>query len=356
MALLLGVGALVPAIQAIIHFLTQSKSGPSAFANSLSFFVQRIIERTLELNFTIYDWAVTAMSFFLVGAGIFLKVREQDATNAAPTVVTFGENSPGIVQGDFKISQTIVQEYRVSQTKTWRELSTFADIRHRSVRTHEAGWTRNLCESLIETSDRYEKFVFLVWKEFDQLRGQSVVIYHVVCHKSQFIHALGKKRTATLNMLIKVATARFSKRLRKKIEREMEKAGDPLSSWEIEGDADSRYFNNVTAIEVEIDPTTRKLQLNMDKQKSLKPQDYENHLQSTSEFLKFFAAIDSSAGIDWYGEVGWFMDDYSIQKAFVDLLDGNGILLRNVRVNAHDEEDWDYVNLAYDAEVRGYSE
>ena len=37
-------------------------------------------------------------------------------------IETHGNLSPGIVHGDFKVNQTIVQQYHPTQTKRWRPL------------------------------------------------------------------------------------------------------------------------------------------------------------------------------------------------------------------------------------------
>jgi hypothetical protein len=82
---------------------------------------------------------------------------------------------------------------------------------------------------------------------------------------------------------------------------------------------------------------------------STNPVDYPNQMTRTSELLSFVAAhLNESIAIVNFDYV---FRSYPLFKLMLELLDHHGITIENIRCDAANPEEWDYVNTAIDQEV-----
>lgn len=88
---------------------------------------------------------------------------------------------------------------------------------------------------------------------------------------------------------------------------------------------------------------------------SLDPKDYPNQLKSTSDLLSLIGTYANAKGIVAGGDIGWAVNNYSLMKLTVAMLD-HKLNLGNIVVNVDDPEEWDYKNGEFDEEIRIFEE
>lgn len=303
--------------------------------------------------------------FLLFVAGFFpvhrARGEQLKETSTGIAITTHGDNSPGIVHGDFTISRQIVQEYKVSKKKRWRKIPTIGYPIPNLSETSVARYFRHLFEALAVV-DSYESFTVLLWLRPPETDDPCPVIYSLSGNE-QVLERLVGSRKQELKWHEKFEKAGKPERMRRKEARRIESSPDLLEGWDIESDVRTGQLSNFPLpLRCTVDPARRTLSVvnstmpesEKEKWAELDAGNYEQHLTTTSEMLRFVAAVRSRGGIKVFPEVGWLFEEYSLSKMLISVMDGE-FNYGNIRINKDDDEEWDYVNLKYDKEVRGYA-
>lgn len=294
---------------------------------------------------------VAVIGFF--GIWISRNKSEDKPRNSAINVVTHGPNSPGIVYGNVVINQTIIKQYTETHKKTWRELSFFTYAAQKNT-MHERGWGENVFKAAIEAFDEKTKFVFLAWSSESIIDGNPVMQYHTASSKSDFIDCQTRLRHEALSFISKMKKDIASgRRTRDEVQVVADALPNVLSGWDISGDF-GPPLKGFTPVECSVDPIKRTVRMNQLSTSSLDPDDYKNDIGTTSEFFKYFAAVENSGPIAQLGDLETFFGagNYRLQKLLTAMLDEGAIALSRLRVSSLEDEEWDYINLNYDLEVK----
>jgi hypothetical protein len=51
------------------------------------------------------------------------------------------------------------------------------------------------------------------------------------------------------------------------------------------------------------------------------------------------------------GDIGWASNNYPLLKLVIKFMDDRSINVGDIRFNANDDEEWDYLNGSFDAEI-----
>ncbi len=270
------------------------------------------------------------------------------------TVTTSGDQSPGLVQGNYVINQTIVNEYKEARGKRWREISVGKWSIQSDIKDRQKLWLHNVCEALLTTfGDEYQDFVFLFSVYDVDLEGVPAKVYQMLSHKAAFTGTVVNLRMAHVQKLIAAGDAADPDAAKAKLIEELQQAEDPLKSWTVVPNIVES--GDLTPVRCIYEPEFKRITLESVAEGSLNPVNYPDHLSRTSECLIFVAAA-LQAVVSYMGDTAWYANHYSLQKMAVDLLDTGRIDFDRLRVNMDDDEDWDYVNPEYDAEVGRYSQ
>lgn len=280
-------------------------------------------------------------------------VGRGDPNAGSIQVMTDGDQSLGIVQGNFVINQTIVHEYKESKKKHWRKLSVGNWPFQSEIPKPQGLWLHDVCEALqIAFAERYQNFTFLLSLTDKESEGVQLKLFQIISHKARFAAALKDLREAHLRKIFAAPEAADWDSARSKLYKKIINEADPLESWNVKAKIAMR--DDLVAVRCIYEPEFKRIQLESLSGHSLDPGEYPEHLSCTSECLIFVATTlrNESAYI---GDIRWYADDYRLQKMIVDQMDKGTIDISRLRVNTEDDEDWDYVNPEYDAEIRGYS-
>ena len=126
----------------------------------------------------------------------------------------------------------------------------------------------------------------------------------------------------------------------------------PLAGWTIAGSVD--FSARPIALDICYEPDVRRVSIQTSEHQSTNPADYADHASATSELLQLLCAL-LNANFVHIGDIGWYIDNYHLMKVCMYYLDRRALDLSLIRINADDDEQWDYVNVDLDAEIKGYS-
>lgn len=297
-----------------------------------------------------WDSFVAFLALLAIFAGLFY--TKAKPTQGSIEIRTYGNSSPGIVQGDFVINQTTVNQYREVQRKNWRPLAVgrWATLAEVSEENSLSLLSSDMADALHETygNKGYTAFTALLSGTLSKRKGHTVRVYEVTCHKAPFCNALEHSRREYLARLKAAKQRGHHEQEKQKILDEL--ASSPLQGWRIESEL--LTGKTLQAVNLRLDPDAKHIAIKCFRNSSTNLAEYPEHLRRTSELLEWLAATLTTKVVD-LGDVQWLMENYRMQKLLFNLLDNKVLYPAKIRVNVTDDEEWDYVNPKWDAEVRG---
>lgn len=257
---------------------------------------------------------------------------------------TFGNQSPGQVHGDYKVTQTIINQYAITQSKKWRPLEVINYPPRADVEKYRLNYLFQIAYFLYRVSDGIYKDFTALFAARRANEENNLPIYTLISHHFGMI---GKMRSVW--SLLWDSNIPESDRMseQRKINDEMDNfAKEYKIKFENPIFADTyvpwRFIYN---------PDEREVIISTPDKRSLSLFDYQNKLRTTSEILTFLAA--------WRQVPAGFIEGveiieqiYPLKKLFIRLLDTRAYDLNNILVNVHDSEEWDYLNPDFDKEIQ----
>ena len=293
------------------------------------------------------------------------KTQKLDSTRPTPSappnvqissINTTGPNSPGIVLGNLVINQTIVEQYKRTRKKQWRQLGIglyriFASIKTDTVLEMFTSTVTDALYAVYKDSG-YSKFTALLTITNEPIKNSTIAVYRLVSHKVRFcqrvqeIHEKSLRRAATERQ-----QGNYEKE-KNRMSKEWEES--PLRQWDISFEVDKVAVQQiVTPLQITFDSDNKCIRIESPKNVSTKIKDYPDHLERTSELLTWAAAIEDSRVFD-LGDVGWLLENYRLQKLVTGIAEHSFFDFNKVQVNVDDDEEWDYLNPSLDEDVMKY--
>ena len=267
-------------------------------------------------------------------------------------IETSGNYSPGIVQSDYQITQTIVNQYNNSKRKRWKKLGLFVYPMANLELDMRVAFLRFLLPHFYQAfkNSGYTNFVSIACQTSVPFNnGGSVIGYKLFSQQANFIGILKKS-------LKKLRDSTVSLEKRKNYQDTLDQIGEYLiKNWELDVEVQFLQYNDtVFPIEFIYDPEEYKIQITTPSVISSDPANYPEKGRTTSEFLTIVAAhqLDEICTIQDYKCIDTF---YPLEKFFMAVLDTGAINTGNIRVNVEDCEEYDYINNEYDIEVQSYN-
>jgi len=260
-------------------------------------------------------------------------------------IETQGNYSPGIVEGDFKVTQTVINNYTSSKRKRWKKLDKFffpaiSDDTEEQRRNYIAYLVVHLHRVFKDLG--YTSFVNLFCvgeSEPGDLPG-----YFLLSNQTKFVGEIKQSRKFILNPSIALES-------RKEYQELINKDLRDLSNWSI--DVKILFTIDLSPLEFIYNPDAHKIRIATRTDISSDPTEYPEKVKTTSEFLKFISSLAKSQIIicqDW----ACIESYYPLYKFYMYFMDNQSYNIDNIRVNVEDCEEWDYINTDFDVEVQKY--
>lgn len=269
-------------------------------------------------------------------------------------VLTSGDNSPGIVFGNYTINQQVVQRYeKVRRSKRWRPLSIARwPVPHGFDRGKAATLiTSNMAAAAYQTllHSGYVEFTTVLIAPNSSNSGK-IDDYVIISHKAGFCGTIEKNHFALLKLLKLLPQQRKEYEAEKaRISREWEES--PFRAWAVTRSLDDKQ---IQALTVRFNPEFHEVDIAPPKNVSANIADYPQHLATTSELLQWIA-IALESPVVFAGNAGWLNENPALMKLMIDLLDKKAFEWDKVQVNIADDEEWDYLSPQLEAEMKGFT-
>lgn len=276
------------------------------------------------------------------------KLAEQNALNEVEgglKIETQGF-SPGFVHGDFKINQTIINNYNTSKRRHWRKLGTFGY----PIVSYEKDPRMRFLKFLLFHLPRafkdsgYVSFISLVLPTHITVKDEILLRYLLFSPQTKYTGLLRRSWKYLHTNSIPIED-------RQKYQESLNKEGsDQIDSW----DLSVKFLEGIFPIELIYDPDEHKMSIGTPSIISSDPADYPDKVRTTSEFLTFVSSIPDNSVIGWE-DAECILSYYPLAKFCMNLLDNQKYSLDDIRINDEDYEEYDYINNEYDVEVQRYS-
>lgn len=280
----------------------------------------------------------------------------QGQNDGAPPnrVVTTGDFSPGVVHGNYNVTQTIVRQYEQARRKTWRKLgeASFPLLRESADSKDQLWRTLSLAAALTFHQRAFTQFTFIVFKNVREAEGSNFPVYTLLTSQFAFCATANKLYEWLMRSLIEWKNSGASAEARAEIENQWQLQHAPVIDWSLTGDV--AIATGWNAVQCSCDAATKTCDFSSLKTHSMDPADYPDHLRTTTDLLHYIVSAFNTEL--WFaGDIGWYEANYSLMKLWVELVDHKAITFSNIRINADDAEEWDYLNGAFDTEVRRFA-
>ena len=278
---------------------------------------------------------------------------------SALSIGTSGNFSPGFVARDYvvnhnekiEITQATVKQEAATKRKTWRELDATLFPSINETPAANAVIFETFLMTMVEMFERmpYTEFILLVNQREITTGEKKLPAYTVLCYQPGFCSNAHRKYRKFVDLYLAWKDASKNPENRAAIERERLQQGAILEGWtrNIEF-PDSFHWLPIRCV---CDSIGRTLTLTASTDFSVNLASYPDHLATTKELMLFIGSRANISGAAVMGDIGWIGGNYSLQKLVVAMMDGK-LDLKNIRVNADDSNEWDYVNGEFDEEVR----
>lgn len=273
-------------------------------------------------------------------------------------IETHGNQSPGYVQGDFIVNQTIVNQRNDTQRKQWRTLDevdypAIVDDEDRRLK-YSAQLALHLHRAFKgEGYKRFTSFMSVRSKEFQGLKkaqGLDSGIIPVYCLITQQAKLSGELRKSWKTLWNTSLPAAERQGYQDALNLEF---NELYKSWAF--DIRPPFADSLIACQFVYDPDSKRISIGPPPVVSTTPSEYPDKIRTTSELLSFLFAVTQSPLIN-FGDIGWVKSHYPLFKLSLELLDNRSWMLEKIRINSGDPEDWDYINTSADDEVKRYEQ
>ena len=268
-------------------------------------------------------------------------------------ISTKGDYSPGIVQRDFIVNQTIVQEHKkASKRKNWRSLETVIFPLLRESEHSREVFLMDLAFALdqIFQNKGYVKFNAIFRMQTIIHQDQERPYYELKTHQASFgsrVERNYNKFLQTIEHLKSTLPIQEAKqKMRQLITNERREF---QAKWRIQ--LDVGFSNHWVPIELIYDPETVRISIRSIDTPSINFGEYADSITTSSEMLCFVAAASRTV-FGFFGDLIWLEGNYPLLKLNIDILDNRSINFDNIRINVDDVEEWDYINKSFDEEVK----
>lgn len=269
--------------------------------------------------------------------------------NDADRITTHGDLSPGAVGGDYKVTQTIVNQRAEARRKTWRMLD---EIDYPALVDDEDRRTKYTLQLALQLHRTFQSEGYTAFTSFLSLReapipeiDQKTPVYCLVTHRAEFSGALRHSWKFLHNPTIpKEKKQAHQDELNAQI-------GELLQTWSF--DLRPPFAERLVATQFTYDPDSRRIAIGPPPHMSTAPDSFPDNVRTTSELLAFLSAVTGNPMV-YLGDTECITSHYPLFKLAIALLDNKAWQLECLRVNADDPEEWDYINPAADAEVGRY--
>ena len=266
---------------------------------------------------------------------------------------TSGNQSPGIVKGDFTINQTIINNYNLNLKKKWRKLD---EVSFPAIKDDEDKRIKYLAQLVVHLHRAFKNDGYIEFSGFHQIRmhefsnikehykidSDIAPTYWFISHQTKFIGELRKSGSYYWNREISLDKRKLY----------LEEIGEEIdylfNTWAI--DLQMGFSNKLIAWHFIYDPDARRIFIGSPPVHSTEIDNYPNNLETTTELLPFLSALNLSKFIN-FGDINGVFSNYPLLKLYCDILDNNGWNFENLRINANNQEEWDYINKSIDIKL-----
>lgn len=271
--------------------------------------------------------------------------------NDTDGVTTHGDLSPGIVGGDYKVTQTIVNQRVETRRKSWRMLD---EIDYPALVDDEERRAKYAFQLALHLHRTFQSQGYTAFTSFMSLReapipetDKKTPVYCLITHRSEFSGSLRHSWKFLHNPSIPMEQ-------RQAHQDELNaQVGDLLRTWSF--DLRPPFVDRLVATQFIYDPDSHRIAIGPPPHTSTAPDSYPDKVRTTSELLVLLSAITGNPMVYW-GDTACISSHYPLFKLVFAVFDNKAWQPDCVRVNVHDPEEWDYINPAADAEVGRYDE
>lgn len=266
-------------------------------------------------------------------------------------IKTFGDMSPGYVNGNYIINQTIVDQYNSIKRKKWRNIDQIRYSVLHDNNNFRTGFLQHLVLALHKTfkDAGYTKFINdLIMYDYT-IDNNDLTIYELLSHQPVFSENFRREHINSIERILSLQKNNDEKGFDEYKYEFIKQWDSHFSGWNIQYDV---VFAEVwMPVEIIYDPIIKNITVRTIRNFSTNPKDYENGIVTTSEMLHLLASLDKFP-IAYWGDFVWLKDNYPLLKLFIYVADNHEYNLGHIRINADDFEEWDYVNRDYDEEIK----
>lgn len=266
-------------------------------------------------------------------------------------IETQGNMSPGYVGRDFIINQTIIDQYNSSQRKKWRQLEHAYCPVLQDNSNFRVGFLQHIAIALHNTflNNGYTRFVNNLRTFKEVINDNELVFYELVSHQPTFCEQLRREYSKSIERILDIKEKGDINDLENLKKEFIERWNSYFYDWKLSHKV--IFSNDWMPTEFIYDPATKQITIQAIDILTANPKDYEEGITTTSELFQFIASV-IKLPIIYLGDFVWLKENYPLMKLFIEISDNQQYRLDRVRVNAHDYEEWDYVNRDFDEEVR----
>lgn len=268
------------------------------------------------------------------------------------------------VEGNVTISPSVmlnaVKHIKKSQRKQWRGLAhVLYPLPNGDNERMRVIFTRELLFCLAKTfaGSGYVNFNgILRVASATTPDGENYSAYEFFCHQIEFSEMLRRRYENQLASIFDIkdrgvdSFGRTEKELREIMVEEIDAFEREWKEWTLEYRL--AFTSKLLPIEFTYDPAAKRITLQWIRDLSTDPANYPDRVTTTSEMLRYIAAL-SNVDAAIVGDIFvWGKENYPLLKLVVDVMDDRRVQLDHLRINAVDYEEWDYVNTKLDAQIR----
>lgn len=266
-------------------------------------------------------------------------------------IETHGDFSPGYVEGDFKVTKTTIHQYSKAKRKRWRSLNEliYPALIDDEDRRAKYGGQLALHLHRVFKEQGYRSFCGLLRLRTVEIdpNEEPIPVYCLITHEAAFS---GELRHTWKFLRNQSRDLKDRSAYQDELNEELNML---ISTWAL--DIRVPLVKRLVATQFTYDPEGRMIKIGPPAIYSTTPSDYRDKVRTTSELLVFLSCIAESPFMN-IGDIEFVESHYPLFKLVLAILDSNGFHLDRIRVNTKDNEDWDYINTAADAEIGRYSD
>jgi hypothetical protein len=209
-------------------------------------------------------------------------------------------------------------------------------------------------DSLIKTfSDRPAKFAAVLRVNSAESNGGEVPYYEVWSHQKRFVFEADQAHGDFMREIIESRLSGGDREAAlEKFKHEIVEHEKATGRWTF--DVDVLFGRFPYAHWITYEPSLRRIQIKVDRERSADPAEYDTKVRSSSEALTYACAL-AAHRVAFVGDLAWQVDNFSLLKLTCFILDGHGLDFERFRFLEEDPETWDFRYPELETEVAGGS-